>query len=320
MKKIIFAFSLAALLVSMTGCLKDEKFLAVDETAPIVEFPIGGPGVVDNVYDVNDITKNIDTSIAINIASTQVLDRDVTVTVQVTPTIVTEFNTNHGTAYKSLPLANYSIENYTLTIPKGYRVGRLKIRLFFPKFNLDDTYALGLQIVNAPGLTISGNFNKFLWSFNLRNAYDGLYDKKSFFSHPVVATYGGFTNATGPYEVKMVTSGPTSVDSYIDGYAYPTEIVVNYLTPPTLAYFGGVNPRFTINPSNNTVTVASSPKTADPSVQAVITQTTADLASSKYYPTGISGYSTTKTIVAHFRWSVPADRVAKDTFVYTGPR
>jgi hypothetical protein len=297
MIKKILGYVLLLAVMSTTGCLKDEKYMAIDETGAVVEFPVGGPGVVNNVLDVTPfLGTSLDTSIAINIASPQVLDRDVQVTVQLTPTIITDYNTNNGTTYTPLPLANYRIENYTVTIPKGYRIGRLPIRFALTQLDLSKSYAIAMQIVRvSAGLTISGNFNKFLWSLSVKNQYDGYYQTKGAAFHPTYSNYtwdsqGVFACGDG---FSLVTSGANSVD-LIPGQPL--------FTAGSLTYFSAVLPRFTVNTTTNKVSITSTNTT-------VFVQ----------YPTYDSRYDpATKTFYVKYGWS--GDRVATDTFTYCGPR
>ena len=292
MNKRFLTGSLLAITAFVSGCLKDTKYSEIDKTAPIVEFPIGGPGVVENSFDVTDISKNLDTSVAINIASPQPLDHDVQVTVQVTPTIVTEYNTTSGSTYTPLPATDFSIDNYTVTIPKGYRVGRFKIRFLLPKFDLNQTYALGLQIVSAPGLTISGNFNKFLWSFNLRNQFDGIYRLKG----SILRSGDPVKTGTVPtYEMPLVTAGANSVIfGDLQHWADGTNVGIN-------------NPFLDVNPTTFAVTVSSSPSITPP-------VTTTNGYNSRYV-------QATKTFYISFYWNGdPASRLCTDTLTYLRPR
>lgn len=292
MNKKFFIGSLIALTAFSSGCLKDDKYSEIDKTGAIVEFPIGGPGVVENSYDVTDISKNLDTTIAINIASPQPLDRDVKITVRVTPTIVTEYNTVHGTTYTPLPANVYSIEDYTITIPKGYRIGRFKVKFLFPQFSLSETYAFALQIVDAPGLTISGNYNKFLWVFNLRNQYDGLYTLRSRTVHPTNATLVG---PVGPYTgIPLVT---VSSNGVIWGVPHPWANGSNSQLP------AGYEPTLTVLP-NNSVNVTN-PGVGAENIPG---------SNNRYVPA-------TKTFYAAWRYMGGGGfREFYDTLIYTGPR
>lgn len=324
MSKFLSFIIVAALL---TGCLNDKKYMDLANVGPVIEFPLGGPGVKQNDYSVGDFTKDVDTSIALNIASPQVLDRDVQVTVRLAPAVVSEYNDKNGTSYAPIPNSNFVIDNYTVTIPKGHRIGSLKIKLLFSKFTLKDQFALGLQIVDAPGLTISGNYGKFLWTFNLRNKWDGYYRLYGGFSRSDQPTYTGVSNSPQGYfqYYQLITASASSVEAAINTQAYgivSTQIVyVNDPTNPAYTYFTGVGPKLNID-ANNNVTVLQGKSATQPSVPFI--QDNAELAASKYYPTGIPNVDKTdgkKTIVAHFRWSSGGvDRITKDTFVYIQPR
>ena len=255
--------------------------------------------------------------------TTQAAAGDIKVTLQKDDNPLGEYNTANGTSLVTVPINAFKIENATITIPKGSRKATFHFEINPAKLNLANTYGFGFSIlsVNGGGATVNvtDEESRMLVELGTLNDYDGVYNKRSFFSHPVQTTYGGVYGIATPLEIQMVTSGATSVDSYLDGYAYPTEVVVNWAVPQ-LVYFTGVNPRFTINPTTNAVTVTQSTASADVAAQAVFAQTAADLAVSKFYPNGITGFSTTKTIVGHFRWSVPTDRIARDTFVFVRKR
>lgn len=166
------AIALTVLLFS--SCLKKDDIADLSKVDPVIEFPLGGPGLLKNVLSALS-SGPVDTAIALNIASPDPLNQDVTVTVAADPAAVAAYNTANGTSFEALPSNLFSIENTQITIKAGYRIGRVKVKINFNLFDLSKKYILALSITNAPGLIISGNYGKFLWEFVVKNPYEGNY-------------------------------------------------------------------------------------------------------------------------------------------------
>ncbi len=325
-------FSLLLLIVtSVVSCKKNDN--------PYTELPeYSGPVMVNfNNYISNDgywgyakkdidlVNAWVDFEFEVKLSNT-VNPATETIKVKLLKTDVNvyEYNNNTGNILSPVPLSAIKFEQTEVIIPKGSRTAKFKFQVNPSLLNLSLPPAVGIsiaEVLNGNAVVNSDNKQtRLVVELSALNKYDGIYNKTSFFSHPVLTNLGGVYGVATPFEVEMITSGPNSVDSYVTAfYNYPTEVVVDW-GALSFTYFTGVNPRFTINATTNAVTVSTAPIPAITG-QAVIEQNTADKGASKYYPTGIPGYSAGKpTIVGHFRWSVPTDRVARDTFVYVKPR
>jgi hypothetical protein len=159
-RMLLFVF----VLLTLTSCLKKDDIPDLSAVDPVIEFPLGGPGMKRNNLTA-PATSVVDTVIALNIASPDPLNKDVTVSIKADPAIVTAYNTANGTTYTAIPDNLFQLESTDITIRAGYRVGRIKVKIKFNQFDLTKKYMLALSISNAPGLIISGNFGKFLWAF-----------------------------------------------------------------------------------------------------------------------------------------------------------
>lgn len=160
--KIIFA---SIMLISMSSCLKKDGIPDLSSVAPVIEFPLGGPGLVLNRWSNLPKTKT-DTAVALNIASPDPLNQDATIKVKVDASVVDAYNVSKGTTYVAIPASAYTIESTDIVIKAGYRIGRVKIKLNFDQFDASKKYVLGLSISDAPsGMIISGNYGKYLWAF-----------------------------------------------------------------------------------------------------------------------------------------------------------
>ena len=172
--KYIKLSAIAATVLLLSSCLKKDDIPDLSKVDPVIEFPLGGPGLLKNVLSALS-SGPVDTAIALNIASPDPLNQDVTVTVAADPRAVAAYNNANGTSFEALPSNLFSIENTQITIKAGYRIGRVKVKINFNLFDLSKKYILALSITNAPGLIISGNYGKFLWEFVVKNPYEGNY-------------------------------------------------------------------------------------------------------------------------------------------------
>jgi hypothetical protein len=178
-KQLKYISFIAAVIVSLTSCLKKDNIPDLSKVDPVIEFPLGGPGLVKNTLS-GFSSEVVDTAIALNIASPDPLKENVVATVQADAAVVNAYNAAHGTNYTPLPSTLYQLESNDITIKAGFRVGKIKIKIKFNQFDPSKNYMLGLSITNAPGLIISGNFGKFLWAFVVKNPLEGTY-KRNFY-------------------------------------------------------------------------------------------------------------------------------------------
>ena len=154
--------------VILSSCLKDTPYMDVSNTAPIIEFGTSPANGSYGPFTYNgDTTASpaIDTAVALVIASPQVLSKAVTVTIKVDTSQISAYNSANDSNYVALPASYYSIGSTTITIPAGYRVGRISVKLNFPQFPATHRYALPLSITDGGGLLISGNASTFMWLF-----------------------------------------------------------------------------------------------------------------------------------------------------------
>jgi hypothetical protein len=224
----------------------------------------------------------------------QPTDKDITVTLALKPTLISDFNSANGTSLIEIPANAYTIPGGSLkvTIPKGQRKAYLPITLTKSLLDLTLAYALGftIQSCDDPNVTIASNKINALYNIGLKNKWDGLYRVYGFFSHPTPANTGSF-DVSG---IEFQTVGPTSVEMY-----HPPS---GGGQPFVLGFFG-VYPRITVAP-NNTITVTAAPQVPVPHPLA---------AQNRYDPA-------TKTFYAYYSYNTAAPRIAWDTCVYLGPR
>ena len=126
---------------------------------------------------------SLDTAIALNIASPQVLDYPVVVTLKVDPSMINKYNSVSGhTQLTILPDSTYQFKTITDTIPAGHRIGRIPLKLYPTKIDPTKSYALPISIVSATGaggqpIVISGNAGVAFYAF-IGNPIAGAYTQE----------------------------------------------------------------------------------------------------------------------------------------------
>ena len=281
--------------IIFSGCLKDKEFDngSIQSThgneTKVVEIKLTASNTSNffvfavNASD-NDTTADL---VPINLATAAPAPQDLHVTVDLEPTLVSDYNTNNGTAYNT-PSGNlYSIVNPVVTIPKGSHTGYVQIK-FKPSDFIGGSWALGFKItaIQEAGYVISGNLNTGITTIIIKNQYDGLYYAHGVFNHPTLG--GPFTFDNLP----LSTSGANSVDVYAQPYGNNSLL--------------GAYPRLTVNPDNS-VTVTSYDPTLD--------------FNGPFDPDYKSHYDpATKTFYINYGYTTSAPRTAYDTLVYVGPQ
>jgi hypothetical protein len=232
------------------------------------------------------------------------------VKLQLDPTIITAYNSAHGTHYIPLPASFYTLSEDLNGI--GFEASEfaktIKISLDKTNFDLSAQYALGFRIIDAgTGAAINPDLETALYSIGVKNEYDGVYKLDGKFYHPTQSPgYDPFT-----VTVELHTSGPNSVKLYVPDFG-------GYYSPGlfggSLNAFAAQEPAITVNPATNVVTVQNA------FVGAVTFYDMSVGYNSRYDPA-------TKKIYAKwgYSWAVPGVwdpncREWEDVFTYLGPR
>jgi len=227
--KVLLLTSLSALV--LVSCLKDQPFLDVSNTAPIIEFSYGTTGAssVGN-FGIDRTVSTLDTAIAVNVASPQVLDYPVTVTLKVDPSLLSKYNNVSGnTQLSMLPDSTYKYTTTTVTIEPGHRIGRIPITLYPNKINPSQSYGLPISIVSATGpsgqnLLVSSNAGIAMYAF-IGNPISGSYNWDfSRWSSPVQSGPPDGTSFTGK-KTTFVTVNPTQIEVASGYYIMPRYVV-----------------------------------------------------------------------------------------------
>jgi hypothetical protein len=154
--------------LAMGSCLKDNPYMDVSNTAPIIEFGqspaqgLQGPFVYEG-----DTTQAADTAIALVLASPETESDTLQTIIGVDPSQVTSYNEANGANLTTIP-SNLVLMQDTINILPGYRVGVIPVHIKFPGVH---NVGLPLKIVGSyflhsnTSVIISGNSGTFMWVF-----------------------------------------------------------------------------------------------------------------------------------------------------------
>jgi len=308
----IISASLLAVAMLGTGCLKDKGYDnneygindANNSPAGIgfhkgVQFRVGlGLELTADPQTINNQ--------AVIMLMGAVPSRDVTVTIAIDPTIVSDYNTQNGTnIINMVEGVDFSIPGTTFTIPAGSR--QVNVPISVPStasFSSNDTYGIGVKIVSADaGYVLSSNQNRLLLAINLKNRWDGIYNLRG---------YHNRVPFTFPYEVEMhmETYGPTSDIFYwpdVGTYGHPIGVGPNN----SLSWYGtAVQPVVVFDPATDLVTDVYGVGAGGPPITML---TGAGVGVSRYD-------ATTKTIYVNWNYNNNPLRAFFDTLTFIRPR
>ncbi len=298
MKQSVKIFIGFAALLGLSSCLKEEPYFKASDSNAVIEldntnspsfntypFYFSDLGVVSNG---GSATFNINLSYS----GPGSAPEDITVNLALDEDGLAKYNDAEGTDY-SIPSADVFQFPATAVIKKGTKGVQVKATVNVnDNYSFDASYALPIKIASVSSGTISGNFGEALYSFAVRNSYDGVYDFKGYITRggdPVLS--GNFHG----YETDLSTSG-----------AYSNTFAQIWSTGSGVAGIDGLT--LTVDPATNKVTCWS---TSNPAL------VNWDL----YGDNGNRYDPQTRTYYVSFYWGTgPTNRSAIDTLTYLRPR
>jgi hypothetical protein len=182
MNKLKYCVLLGVVALGFSSCLKDKAFVDLTSTQPIIEFPIVSPTIATYSWGSLSGTE-VDTAIAVDIASPQVLNYAVTVTISWDTTQISAYNAaNSQFPIQPLPDSCFSIASpITVTIPAGYRIGRIPLKIYPSRINSTVSYGMPFKISavsgSGPSLLISPNAGTLMYTF-IGNPIAGAYTQE----------------------------------------------------------------------------------------------------------------------------------------------
>ncbi|MEO8763575.1 MAG: DUF1735 domain-containing protein [Ginsengibacter sp.] len=168
MKKVYF--SLLALVMLLSACLKDKPAVDFSTVGTIIEIlPVDGGGLenFDAAELAFDATEAIDSAaVVLNIASPNPLNAPLTISVAVNDDMRTAYNAANTVQYDKMPDSLFSFPVTSVTIPAGKHLDTLHVYFYPSKIDTTQNYMLPVSIHDAQGQTISGNFGTIYFHTN----------------------------------------------------------------------------------------------------------------------------------------------------------
>lgn len=245
------------LFVGLTSCLKEGNMnTPPGKSISVVAFGNTGDNVSasSSTYpgfyaDLGTLANGASTTFNINVQydGATTAPTDITVNLGIDNNLLNTYNTENGTNYVVPPTAVYTMPT-SLVIKKGTRMAQGQVKITNnSSFDFNAAYGLPISITstsnNAP---VSGNFSKAVYSFGVRNIYDGHYTVTA--NSPMVdAANAGLTGAY-PMDVNLVTVGANSVVMVDNAVGSPSHSI---MSGANASYYGSFAPVFNFDPSGN---------------------------------------------------------------------
>lgn len=257
-KTIYFLF----LLVGLSSCLKEREGNNhyPDEAGNIIEFANTGDNVASSTSkyprfaaDLGSIKQGESKTFNINVSysGAQNASQDITVNLAIDQALLDQFNTENGTEFEIPPAGVIEIPT-SVVIKAGTRKTTVEAKVTLTdEYDFDKNYAVAVKIASASAGKISGNFGVAVFSFSVRNQYDGVYevvgltDMRDVTNPAFVGYY--------PLTIDMTTYTGNSV-AFIDNHDLGTAGHL-FNTGAGLSYYGTFAPVFFFDAAGNVIDV-----------------------------------------------------------------
>jgi hypothetical protein len=322
--KIKTLFLPVVLLLSLSSCLK-KGAMNIDVnngTKNVVQFANTGDNISgsSSTYpefhiDLGSLANGASTTFNVNVSysGVEVAPADITVNLSLDQTALTLYNTQNGTSYVIPPSDVFSLPA-SAVIKKGTREAQIQVKITNTiNFDFNASYALPVQIASASMGIVSANFGKAVYSFGLRNIYDGHYTVTP--NSPMVDYASGALTGNYPMDVYLETTGANSVVLIDNLVGSPSHTIL--VGGSSISYYGAYAPVFNFDPSGNGTIV---------SVVNYYGQPSGNGRSAQLDPSGINKWVPgSKVMDVNYWMNQPAvitpHRVSfSEHFTYVGPR
>lgn len=252
MKKYNLAYLVVAL--ALTSCLKEDPALDPDESNNVIEIyrqvPTPTASPADAVYPLYIAGFNIQPAaeykVEIAYAGAGTAPEDIQVVLELDEAAMEAYNDDQGSHYEILPDDMFTVNSWTVTIPRGQRIGAMNVSFHTDQFDLSKAYAFPVKVKSASTGVISKNFGTVIFGIVAKNKWDGIYHMSgTFVDHTLpLATYWG------DQEYWLETVDATRVDVYNE-----TLGTYGYLWSNNggATYYGSFALRLTFDPATNQI-------------------------------------------------------------------
>ena len=295
---IIKTLPFLAAMLSFTACLKkDSMNIDPDTAGSVILLAATGNNQATSssqyfryYTDLGSIAAGDSAHFNVNVSYSggAVAPTDITVNLVLDDAALTTYNSEDGVSYVIPPASAYRLPS-TVVIKAGTQLTQVQATVIrSADYDFSQSYGLPIKIASASTGVISTNLSTSIYSFGVRNQYDGHYSLKGYtLRSGDAAKTGNFTDAGG---MDLVTVGSNSL-TFAD------------LQPwADLTGVGIGNPVVAVNPDNSVTINSSGGAKNNPGYTSV-------------YDPG------TKTFYISFTWGAgPSARLATDTLTYISAR
>lgn len=282
----------------------------------VIEFANTGDNITNSgvpgfYTDLGSVAAGASKSFNINVhyAGVGTAPSDITVTLAVDAATLASYNTTNGTD-KVVPAASVFSFPSSVVIKAGTTQTTVSAKITVsPDFNFNLAYGIPLKITNVSSGLVSANYGSVVYSFGVRNIYDGSY---TLTGTMVDAANPGLTG-NYPVSVGLVTSGATQVQLYDNAVG---GVYHSILSGGSLSYYGAFGVVFNFDASNNVISVVNA-----------YGQPSGNTRSAQLDPSGVNKWDpVTKTLKVKYWMNQTSvfptgHRVSFDeTYTYVGPR
>ena len=150
------------LLAGLSSCIKDTAYKGETDFSGLQDHVIISQSGTTNFGAANVAFTNGDTTtmtLIVNLASANLPNSPVNVTIGVDQAAINKYNTANGTGYLVFPANSYKIGTTKLTIPAGQQFAQTTISFYKPALDPTVSYMLPISITDASGKALTSNQN-----------------------------------------------------------------------------------------------------------------------------------------------------------------
>lgn len=253
MKHIRFLPLLAVTLI-FTSCLKDHLALDPAQSNNVIEFANTGTNAspAGAIYarfasDLGSMKSGDSATFNVNLSysGANMAPADITVTLAIDTAALNAYNEDQGTEYTLPPASVYHLAT-TAVIKKGTQTLQLKVAIINnAAFDFNVDYALPIRIAAVSTGEISGNYGTAIYSFAVRNIYDGVYEMTG----TLVDNASSSITGKYPVEANLITYSGNQIALWDPVYAKNYGHIIASGT--SNSYYGSFSPVFAFDASGN---------------------------------------------------------------------
>lgn len=245
-KNIIYLFILA---VCFSSCVKEKQTLNPDDSNAVIELfdqvPASLSSTVESLYPMYvktfDVAPSVDFEVIVNYAGAGVAPQDINVKLVLDPDVLDYYNDEFSSHFIVMPIDKYTVDTWTLVIPKGQKQAKQSFKFKTELFDFDEQYALPIKISEVSSGIVSKNYGTVIYSINGKNKYDGIYKMEA--TAPMLDATNATLTGWYPIDMQLITVNGNSVVLY-DGINYVNDYGHPIRSGAAGSYYGSYSPVF----------------------------------------------------------------------------